>query len=62
MTVQRRDGGPVLAQFAIPFIGRERELGELARLLRTQRQVTPTGPGGIGNPASTDLASGRPMP
>ena len=36
------------AQFATPFVGRQRELDELAALLREQRLVTLTGLGGIG--------------
>jgi transcriptional regulator with XRE-family HTH domain len=30
------------------FVGRERELGELRRLLKAERLVTLTGPGGVG--------------
>jgi len=30
------------------FVGRRRELAELARLIRTARLVTVTGPGGVG--------------
>ncbi|MFD7846442.1 ATP-binding protein [Nocardia sp. NPDC059764] len=39
---------PVLPKPLTSFIGRTRERAELAELLRTQRQVTAVGPGGVG--------------
>ena len=38
----------VLPEFGSPFMGRETELTELARLLRGRRLVTIVGPGGVG--------------
>jgi predicted ATPase len=43
------DGGPSSLPFAIAtFIGRERELGEIASLVRNHRLITITGAGGVG--------------
>ncbi|WP_222932657.1 ATP-binding protein [Nocardia yunnanensis] len=39
---------PALPKPLTSFIGRTRERGELAELIKTQRQVTAVGPGGVG--------------
>ena len=59
---RQRPGGLPLEVTA--FVGRQRELAELAGLLRTARLVTVTGPGGVGKTrialrAAARFASGQ---
>ncbi|MEV6957137.1 LuxR C-terminal-related transcriptional regulator [Streptomyces sp. NPDC051183] len=45
---ERSRSAPVLPEPLTAFVGRARERGELAEALKTHRQVTAVGPGGVG--------------
>lgn len=47
-TARRVPTPPVLQRYLTSFIGRDREVGEVKRLLESTRLLTLTGPGGIG--------------
>lgn len=46
--VDRAQPAPVLPKPLTSFVGRSRERAELAEMIKTQRQVTALGPGGVG--------------
>ena len=54
-----RTGPGALPVEVTGFVGRQRELSELTRLLRTARLVTVTGPGGVGKTRVALRAAGR---